>query len=38
MIVRDIEVDLQRKLFQGKVITLLGARQTGKTTLLKRFI
>ena len=36
MIVRDIEVDLQRKLFQGKVITLIGARQTGKTTLLKR--
>ncbi|NBU92796.1 MAG: ATP-binding protein, partial [Flavobacteriia bacterium] len=36
MIDRAIEVDLQLKLFQGKVITLLGARQTGKTTLLKR--
>jgi len=35
MIEREISLNIQKKLFQGKVITLLGARQTGKTTLLK---
>jgi predicted AAA+ superfamily ATPase len=36
MIKRTIENQIRSKLFKGKVITLLGARQTGKTTLLKR--
>ena len=36
MIERTIENQIRSKLFKGKVITLLGARQTGKTTLLKR--
>jgi len=38
MIQRIIETQLQEKLFQGKVITLIGARQTGKTSLLKKLI
>ena len=37
MIVRHLQKSIEDKLFKGKVITLLGARQTGKTTLL-RFI
>ncbi len=35
MIVRYIQKSIEEKLFKGKVITLLGARQTGKTTLLR---
>ncbi|MCC5924791.1 MAG: ATP-binding protein [Crocinitomicaceae bacterium] len=35
MITRAIENQIKNKLFKGKVITLIGARQTGKTTLLK---
>jgi predicted AAA+ superfamily ATPase len=35
MITRNVENQIKSKLFKGKVITLLGARQTGKTTLLK---
>ena len=35
MITRTIENQIKNKLFKGKVITLIGARQTGKTTLLK---
>jgi uncharacterized protein len=38
MIGRTIENQLKSKLFKGKVITLLGARQTGKTTLLKKIL
>ena len=36
MIQRSIEKAIQEKLFQGKAIILLGARQVGKTTLLKK--
>ena len=36
MIQRSIEKAFQEKLFQGKAIILLGARQVGKTTLLKK--
>ncbi len=36
MITRSIENIIQNKLFSGKAIILLGARQTGKTTLLKK--
>lgn len=36
MIERTIENQIKSKLFRGKVITLLGARQTGKTTVLKK--
>jgi predicted AAA+ superfamily ATPase len=32
MIQRSIEKAIQEKLFQGKAIILLGARQVGKTT------
>lgn len=35
MIQRNIDVQLRERFFKGKVITLFGARQTGKTTLLK---
>ena len=38
MIIRKIEAQLKERLFKGKVITLLGARQTGKTTLLKKLL
>jgi predicted AAA+ superfamily ATPase len=35
MINRLIKLQLENKLFKGKAILLLGARQAGKTTLLK---
>lgn len=35
---RTIEKRIQEKLFQGKIITLLGPRQSGKTTLSKALI
>jgi predicted AAA+ superfamily ATPase len=35
MIFRQLEKDLRAKLHKGKVIILLGGRQTGKTTLLR---
>ncbi len=38
MINRIIEDQINEKLFKGKVITLIGARQTGKTTLLKKIL
>ena len=38
MIQRVIESQIQEKLFKGKIITLIGARQTGKTSLLKKLI
>lgn len=38
MIQRTIETQLQEKLFKGKVITLIGARQTGKTSLLRKLL
>jgi uncharacterized protein len=38
MINRVIEHQIKDKLFKGKVITLIGARQTGKTTLLKKIL
>jgi predicted AAA+ superfamily ATPase len=36
MVNRLVEQSLNNKLFKGKVITILGARQTGKTSLLKK--
>lgn len=38
MIQRELEKQLLNKFFQGKVIVLLGARQTGKTTLVKKIV
>lgn len=38
MITRIIEQQIKERLFKGKVITLIGARQTGKTTLLKKIL
>lgn len=38
MIARTVESQIKSKLFKGKVITLIGARQTGKTTLLKKIL
>jgi predicted AAA+ superfamily ATPase len=35
-VVRIIEKKIKEKLFKGKTIILLGSRQTGKTTLLKK--
>lgn len=35
---RDIQKQLEEKLFKGKIIILCGARQTGKTTLIKEII
>lgn len=36
MITRNLEVEIEKKLFGGKAIIIMGARQTGKTTLLKK--
>ena len=36
MIPRIIQKSIQERLFQGKAILLMGARQVGKTTLLKQ--
>jgi predicted AAA+ superfamily ATPase len=36
MIYRSIEKDLIQRLFKGKAIVIMGARQVGKTTLLKK--
>ena len=36
--VRVIEAQIEKNLFQGKVILLLGARRVGKTTLSKRIL
>lgn len=33
-IVRQIQIDLEKALFQGKIVVLYGARQVGKTTLV----
>ncbi len=38
MFTRAIESQLKEKLFQGKVIILYGARQVGKTTLVKKVL
>lgn len=38
MIPRIVENLIYEKLFKGKVIVLMGARQTGKTTLLKHLV
>lgn len=38
MVIRVVENQIKEKLFKGKVITLIGARQTGKTTLLKKIL
>lgn len=35
---RDIEANIENWLFKGKIIILYGARQVGKTTLVKNFI
>jgi len=35
MITRTLQSEIEGKLFKGKAIIVLGARQTGKTTLLK---
>ena len=36
MIVRELENKVRQRLFTGKAIILMGARQVGKTTLLKQ--
>ena len=38
IIERAIKTHIEERLFQGKAILLLGARQTGKTTLVKSII
>jgi len=38
MIVRELEDIILKQFFKGKVIILYGARQTGKTTLIKELI
>ncbi len=38
MINRKLESIINKKLFKGKAIIILGARQTGKTTLLKKML
>lgn len=35
---RNIETTLKERLFQGKVVILYGARQVGKTTLVKKIL
>lgn len=36
MIKRQIEDEIKKRIFRGKLIILTGARQTGKTTILKK--
>ncbi|NMB47710.1 AAA family ATPase, partial [Patescibacteria group bacterium] len=38
MIKRKLQKHIEEKLFKGKVIILLGARQVGKTTLVKEIL
>jgi predicted AAA+ superfamily ATPase len=38
MVPRKLETEIEKKLFTGKAILLMGARQTGKTTLLKKIV
>ena len=38
LIVRDIQNDVENALFKGKVVVLYGARQVGKTTMVKIII
>ena len=38
MIERLLYKSIEDKLFKGKIIVLLGARQVGKTTLLKQMM
>lgn len=38
LITRKIREDLQKSLFKGKIVILYGARQVGKTTLVKSII
>ncbi|MEA5130155.1 MAG: ATP-binding protein [Proteiniphilum sp.] len=38
MILRDLQRNILDTCFKGKIILLLGARQVGKTTLLKRIV
>jgi predicted AAA+ superfamily ATPase len=35
---RDLQVSIEQRLFQGKVVILYGARQVGKTTLAKKIL
>jgi len=37
-IIRCIQKDLEKSLFKGKIVVLYGARQVGKTTLVKNII
>ncbi|HMG16928.1 MAG TPA: AAA family ATPase, partial [Saprospiraceae bacterium] len=36
MVHRELEENIKKRLYKGKVILILGPRQTGKTTLLKQ--
>ncbi|MFB6257785.1 MAG: AAA family ATPase [Flavobacteriales bacterium] len=38
MIERTLEVSVERNLFSGKAILVTGARQTGKTTLIRKVL
>ncbi len=38
MIIRDLEEVVKRRLFTGKALIILGARQVGKTTLLRKIV
>lgn len=38
IIIRRIQKDLEEALFKGKIVVLYGARQVGKTTLVKKII
>jgi predicted AAA+ superfamily ATPase len=37
-ILRDIQDQIQKNLFKGKVIIIYGARRVGKTTLAKQIL
>jgi predicted AAA+ superfamily ATPase len=38
LIQRQLENELQKRLFQGKALILIGPRQTGKTTLIHKIL
>ncbi len=38
ILIRHIQKDIEKALFKGKIVVLYGARQVGKTTLVKKIL
>ena len=37
-IIRHIQKDVEKALFHGKIVVIYGARQVGKTTMVKKIM